>query len=369
MEGWTTLLYPKTLALTHRLTERSRGSRWKWVFLAALAVGFWLFTFFIFQKVLFYFRSIELFGDLLNFRLLSMMLLTFFSILLFSNLISALSTFFLSEDLNLFLCRPVSLEQIYYARLTETLVYSSWMVLLFALPVFLAYGWVYGVSWKFYGILLAALIPFLVIPAALGSMFSMILVNVFPARRTKDILFLLSILLVVGLYFLFRFLQPERLTNPDSFAGLVEYMTALSAPSWAFLPSVWLAESVMPYLQRTDSTPGFYLACLWSTAGALGVIGSWVAQAIFFTGWTKAQEARKAYLARIPVFNRILEAVSRPLRVQAGPWCSRTARLFFGIQPSGRSSSCSPPWSLSISTISASFPWTRLPCPVSSSRT
>src|SRR5512136_1637624 len=120
MGSWTTLLYPKTRALTHRFTERSPGSRLKWVFLIALALGFWVFTFFIFQKVLVYFRSIELFGDLLNSRLLSMMLLTFFSILLFSNLISSLSTFFLSEDLNLILCRPVSLDDIYYARLTET---------------------------------------------------------------------------------------------------------------------------------------------------------------------------------------------------------------------------------------------------------
>jgi ABC-2 type transport system permease protein len=329
MEGWTTLLYPKTLALTHGLSERSRGSRWKWVFLTALAVGFWLFTFFIFHKVLVYFRSIELFGDLLNFRLLSMMLLTFFSILLFSNLISSLSTFFLSEDLNLILCRPVSLEQIYYARLTETLFYSSWMVLLFALPVFLAYGWVYGASWKFYAILLGALIPFLVIPAALGSMLAMILVNIFPARRTKDILFLLSILLVVGLYLLFRFLRPEQLTNPDSFAGLVEYMSALSAPSWPFLPSFWLAESVMPYLQKTNSPAGFYLTCLWSTAGGFGVIGSWVAQALFFTGWTKSQEARRAYLARIPAFNRVLEAVSRPLRVQARAMVLKDGKTFF----------------------------------------
>ena len=113
MGSWTLLLYPKTRALAHRFSKSSPGSRLKWVFLFALALGFWVFTFFIFQKVLVYFRSIELFGDLLNYRLLSMMLLTFFSILLFSNLISSLSTFFLSEDLSLILCRPVPQEQVY----------------------------------------------------------------------------------------------------------------------------------------------------------------------------------------------------------------------------------------------------------------
>jgi ABC-2 type transport system permease protein len=329
MGSWTLLLYPKTRALSHRFSEKSAGSRLKWAFLLALALGFWVFTFFIFQKVLVYFRSIELFGDLLNSRLLSMMLLTFFSILLFSNLISSLSTFFLSEDLTLILCRPVPQEQLYYARLAETLGYTSWMVVLFAFPVFLAYGWVYGASWKFYGNLLAALIPFLFIPAALGTMLAMFLVNVFPARRTKDILLLLSILLAAGLYFLIRFLQPEKLTNPDSFAGLVEYMTALAAPSWPFLPSFWFAESVTPYLQDTASHAVFYQACLWSTAGAMGVVGSWVSGALFYSGWTKSQEGRKAYLTRIPLFNQLLRAASRPLRPQTRALVIKDGKTFF----------------------------------------
>jgi ABC-2 type transport system permease protein len=59
------------------------------------------------------------------------------------------------------------------------------------------------------------------------------------------------------------------------------------------------------------------------------VIGSWVAQALFFTGWTKSQEARRAYLARIPAFNRVLEAVSRPLRVQARAMVLKDGKTFF----------------------------------------
>jgi len=314
MEGWPALLFPKILSLSHHLGEQSIRARLKLTFLVVLALGFWLFTFLVFQKVLVYFHSVELFGDLLNSRLLSMMLLTFFSILLFSNLISSLSTFFLSEDLNLILSRPVPLDDIYYARLTETLVYSSWMVVLFALPVFLAYGWVYGASWKYYAVFVGGLGPFLLIPSALGVLLAMFLVNIFPARRTKDILFLLTIFLLIGIYFLFRFLQPERLVNPDSFASLVEYMTALNAPSWPFSPSFWFAESMIPFLQPAPVQAWFYLACLWSTAGALVVMGSWVSRALFISGWTKSQEARRVYLVRLPLFNRLLQGLSRFLR-------------------------------------------------------
>ncbi len=264
-------------------------------------MGFWVLTFFIFQRVLVYFRSVELFGDLLASRLMAMMLLTFFSILLFSNMISSLSTFFLAEDLHLMLSRPVSFTRLYYARLTETAIHSSWMVLLFGLPVFFAYGWVYRSSLDYYLVLIGTLIPFLIIPAALGTLFSMILVNVFPARRTKEILFLLSIILVIGLYFLLRFLQPERLVNPESFAGLVEYFTALNTPSWPFLPSFWAAESLLPFYQGNRASSSFFLGLLWSTAAAMVVLGNWASRVLFFDGWNKSQEARRARLTQSPI--------------------------------------------------------------------
>jgi ABC-2 type transport system permease protein len=103
----------------------------------------------------------------------------------------------------------------------------------------------------------------------------------------------------------------------------------LAAPSWSFLPSFWFSESVTPYLQKSASHAGFYLGCLWSTAAALGVIGSWVSQALFFPGWTKSQEARKAYLARVPAFNRLLHAASRPLRPQARAMVLKDSKTFF----------------------------------------
>jgi ABC-2 type transport system permease protein len=329
MKGWLALLSPKIRSFRHHIGTYSTRSRLRLIFLVVLGLGFWVFTFFVFQKVLAYFRSVELFGDLLNYRLLSMMLLTFFSILLFSNLISSLSTFFLSEDLNLILSRPVSLDDLYYARLTETLVYSSWMVLLFVLPVFLAYGWVYGTSWKYYAVLLGALMPFLLIPSTLGVLLAMALVNVFPARRTKDILFLLTIFLVIGIYFLLRFLQPERLVNPDSFASLVEYVTALSAPSWPFSPSFWFAEAMIPFLQPAPAQAGFYLACLWSTAGALVVMGSWASRVLLVPGWTKSQEARRVYLVRIPLFNRLVQRLGRFLHPLPRALVIKDWKIFF----------------------------------------
>jgi ABC-2 type transport system permease protein len=329
MKTWLILLSPKWISLQHRWHKPGKGSRLKLLALALLAAGFWVLTFLAFQRVLLYFRSVELFGDLLASQLMGMMLLTFFSILLFSNIISSLSTFFLAADLNLFLARPVSLDHLYYARLTETMTHSSWMVLLFGLPVFLAYGWVYQVSFTFYLVLTCALIPFLIIPAALSTLFSMILVNIIPARRTRDILFLLSIFFAIGLYFLLRFLQPERLVNPEAFAGLVEYVTALRAPSSPFLPSFWTSESLLPFYQDHQAPSTFFLGLLWSTAGATSVLGNWTFRELYFAGWTKAQEARRGRLTQRPLVDSLFGFFTRPFHRRIGALVLKDCKSFF----------------------------------------
>ena len=328
-KGWPLLLRPKMMGLANHWRHPEKGFLLKPLILLGLAVGFWVLTFFVFQKVLLYFRSVELFGDLLASKLMAMMLLTFFSFLLFSNIISSLSTFFLAEDLPLVLSCPVAFNRLYYARLTETAIHSSWMVLLFGLPVFFVYGWVYRSSLDYYLILIGTLIPFLVIPAALGSIFSMVLVNAFPARRTKEVLFLLSIGLVISLYFLLRFLQPERLVNPDSFAGLVEYFTALNTPSWPFLPSFWAAESLLPFYRGDRSGGGFFFGLLWSTAAAMVVVGNWAFRVLFFDGWNKSQEARRARFTQSPFVNRLLEGIGRPLDPRLKALTTKDLKTFF----------------------------------------
>src|SRR5215470_17088088 len=114
------------------------------VFLLGLSVAFWLGTFFVIRRVLFYFQSIYELGPALAYQFLLIILLTFLSMLLFSNLIAALSTFFLARDLDLVLATPTSLNSFYYSRLIKTTVDSSWMVLFFSLPIFAAYAGVFG---------------------------------------------------------------------------------------------------------------------------------------------------------------------------------------------------------------------------------
>ena len=102
----------------------------------------------------------------------------------------------------------------------------------FGIPVFTAYGLVYEAKLAYYLGLVSVIIPYLILAAALGITLTMLLVQIFPAQRTRDILLLLSILVIILLFFLFRFMRPERLVDPDGFARSIGWLMHMPQESY-----------------------------------------------------------------------------------------------------------------------------------------
>lgn len=300
------LLRPRWQGCRNRLRRQTLEARMRVYFMALLAAMFWIGSFGISYRVLSYFQRTEGFGDILAARLLNMIFLTFFFVLVFSNVITAMATYFTAQDLPVILSTPASRWSVYLARFTETILDSSWMVLLFGFPVFLAYGVVYKVSIWFGLAVLGAVVPFLVIPAAIGVMLSLMLVNIFPARRTRDIMILLSAVALVFFLLLIRLLRPERLVNPEATISLVEYLSKIRAPTSPLLPSQWATEFLWPIMQGLPEGALFPGLLLWSTALAFLVMGGWSFYFLYERGWNKAQESGQARLSRLRAFEKIL---------------------------------------------------------------
>jgi hypothetical protein len=85
----------------------------------AIGLAFWSAVFGISYRVLSYFRGVEEIGSLLAGKMLSMALLAFGGILLLSNLVAALSTFFLAKDLDMLIAAPIDWLRLYLAKLGE----------------------------------------------------------------------------------------------------------------------------------------------------------------------------------------------------------------------------------------------------------
>ncbi|HEY3012668.1 MAG TPA: hypothetical protein VGJ36_07985 [Gemmatimonadales bacterium] len=292
---WT-VLTPKWRSVLARLREEQSGSAGHALLLGVVALIFWAAVFGVAYRVLRYFRSVEEIGNLLAGKVLGIILLAFLSILLLSNVITALSTFFLAKDLDLLVAAPIGRSRLYLAKLAETIIHSSWMVGLLALPIFTAYGIVYHGGPLYPVVVLAGLIPYLVLPAVAGAAITLVLVNIFPARRTRELLGLVASGAVVIVLVILRFLRPEQLAQPEGFRNLVDYLAVLRTPTSPFLPSEWTASMIMNWLLRVaDPWP---IAKLWTAAVVAVVAGALLHRRLYHLGFSKAQEGAERKIRR-----------------------------------------------------------------------
>ena len=321
------VLQPKwRTALQRFRQERAQGGMGKLVILTLVGLAFWAGVYGVLYLILRYFRGVEELGPLLAGKLLSLALLSFVSILVLSNVITALSSFFLAKDLDLLVSAPVDWLRLYLAKLLETAVHSSWMVALMAVPLLTAYGVIYHGGWLFAPYAILVIVPLLALPAVLGSALTLVLVNIFPARRTRDLLSIIALGAGAGVILLFRMIRPEQLARPEGFRNLLEFIAVLKTPTSPFMPSEWATHAIMSFLHGPlDWLP---LVLLWSTAAGFVTLGAILHWRLYPTGYTKAQEGAERFI-RGGFWRWSLGFILAPFPVAKREFVLKDVRLFF----------------------------------------
>ncbi len=321
------LLLPKWLTARARTMQGEKGRGARFAVLGFTGFLFWAFIFGVLYRLLTYFRGVEEIGQLLAGKLLGLILLGFTSILLLSNVITALSSFFLAKDLDMLVAGPVDWLRLYGAKLLETVIASSWMVLIVSVPMFSAYGLVYDGGWFFPVVVVLLMLPLFIIPAVVGSAVTLSLVNIFPARRTRDILSVIAVLTAGGIVLLFRLIRPERLARPEGFRSLVDFIAVLRTPTSPLLPSEWVQKATMGYLNGEPDWLAMYL--LWTTAAAAIVLGALLHRWLYLTGYSKAQESAQRFVQSGGVLAAIGDRVLAPFGTLRRELVLKELRLFF----------------------------------------
>jgi ABC-2 type transport system permease protein len=321
------LLVPKWLTARSRAMQGEKGRSARIAILGFTGILFWAFIFGVLFRLLTYFRGVEEIGALLAGKLLGLILLGFTSILLLSNIITALSSFFLAKDLDMLVAGPVDWLRLYGAKLLETVIASSWMVLLVSVPMFTAYGLVYDGGFAFPLLAIAVMLPLFIIPAVIGSALTLTLVNVFPARRTRDILSVIAVLAAGGIVLLFRLVRPEQLARPEGFRNLMDFISVLRTPSSPLMPSEWASKVTMGFLGGEMDWLDLYL--LWSTAAAALVFGALLHRWLYLTGFSKAQESSQRFVRGGGLMGRIGRWLLSPFGILRRELVLKELRLFF----------------------------------------
>ena len=287
-----TLLRPRLLSFKNGgLSKNRRGRGLRFFLMSIIGLAFWSGTFVILYRVLIYFQRMESFGDLLAYKLLSMALITFFSLLIFSSILASLSKLYLSKDLPLVHSMPVSREKIFLARWWESTLDSSWMVLIFSLPLFLSYGIVYKAGGFYYMMVGLNLFPFCLIASGLSVLIVMWVGLFLPAGRVRGAFVFFGLFLFLLLVVAFRLIRPEKFVNPESLTPFVLYLRSMESSHSPWLPTTWFFDSLRASLAGSVGDAFFHSALSWSFAISIIFIASWVSGAIYFKGLSKAQVA------------------------------------------------------------------------------
>ncbi len=293
MKHVLTLLRPRVFSFKNKgLFKNDRGRRVKLFLFGTIGICFWGGIFAVSLRVLIYFKEISELGDILAHKLLSMILLTFFSLLIFSSILTAISKLYLSRDLSLVHSMPVSSFKIFIARWIESTIDSSWMVIVYTLPIFMSYGIVYQAGFFFYWDMIMVILSLAVIASSTSVILVVLVVNFVPANRMRNMSIFFGLCLFLILFFAFRFLQPERLVDPEVFSTTLVYLKSLKTPAPPYLPSTWAYDSLKAALSGHIQQGMFHTALSWTWAGVMVFMAIILADAVYFKGLSKAHTAQ-----------------------------------------------------------------------------
>lgn len=269
------LLRPKILSAYNSLRFTHYASLLKRLPFIFIGLVFWLVFYIGSYKVLNFIRSIEFLGEVLSKKLLS---ITFFGIgifLLISNIITALSSFYISKDIPFLMYRPVDIREILRLKTIETITSSSWMVLSFMPPFFIAYGISYNASPLFYIFLILTFIPFTLIPGGTGIVIAHLLTRVFPVKKIRLTLLGAGLLMFLFLYLFVRSQLSVNFESPEEF---IYSFLAIKTDS-PLMPNFWITEALMAILREKTPDVLYFLLILSNGLFFImlsGAVGYWL---------------------------------------------------------------------------------------------
>jgi ABC-2 type transport system permease protein len=324
MSQLMTLWWEKIRSTRNDLKNPTREKTIRMVFFGAGGVVFIVLDYVLFYRILGLLLNpqpivgldIERVGSILVDQLMAMINLTLFSVLVFSNIVASLSALYLSRDLDLLMSSPIPHTRLFTAKFVQGAINSSYMVVIFGLPIYCALGRAFGANAGYYAGIVLLMVPFVTIPAAIGTLMTMLLLRFFPAKRTHQVLTVLGMVFAGGLIFFFRYLRPESLYEDISTLSQPDFMVALEelrVPKYPFLPSTWLSHLINSMVGQ--ETGVFVENLIYLLAGAVLGTGAVIAVSrfIYFPGFSKSSESRDRGVRRRAGGLGIIDRLFSPL--------------------------------------------------------
>ena len=235
------------------------------IVIIAFGIGATFFFKVIFKGLL----NLEGIGEPLLWRVIGITLVTVFALLVVSNLVTGIATLYRSPEIPFLFTKPIPFRRVYISCFIDNLVYSSWSLAVLGVPIIVAWGLVFKVSfWIITALILFGLVSLVLIAAELGA--AILTGLVFLTRRTSikfSVLILIAVILGAigwGVHQRNRGLVVEGAARTST---IERYLTTLGRENRTpIFPSHWLSQAMRAIGKGEVKRAGFLVGLLTLTS-------------------------------------------------------------------------------------------------------
>jgi ABC-2 type transport system permease protein len=316
------MMWAKARVGRHSLAALRHESRLKVAVVSVSALGLWIGAFIAFAEAFGWLRDFDplpipgalRLGDIVAVRMLAVFSLALFFMLTFSNVLICFSTAYRAKEVRLLLQAPVTVRTFFFARFLEAAVFSSWASAYLGSPLVLAYGLNSHAPGAFYAAALLFYLPFVAIPAAIGSIIAILGVYTLP-RLPKRLLGLLGAALGIAFFLYLRGIMNAGHLADENIIPFLDQLTRHTQSE--LLPSYWLWQGLLEVATDDYRSAMFYFLLLVSNALFLTWLAVEAAERLFYTGWTAMQSSTQRRVRRrglVSVLDGLTFALREPIR-------------------------------------------------------
>ncbi|MEO0281144.1 MAG: hypothetical protein ABIN05_02180 [candidate division WOR-3 bacterium] len=220
-------------------------------------------TYFVFFKVFNYLLNLEDIGHGFIYRISSLLFTIIFFLLFTSSIITSLSTFFRTPELEFLFSTPLKTEHIFFSKIVENGFYASWASLIISLPLIFSIAKVFNIESIYLVKWLILFIGMLFVSTSFGIFIVFLISDLFKRFSLNFLISLIFIILISFFVFFFIFVKPDIFNLPKNatLEEVTKYLNSLEVEQFKYLPSGLVLQIIFNDINaKSSSVQYFYLS-------------------------------------------------------------------------------------------------------------
>lgn len=294
MDGARGLAFARLKILKNSIAGIRNEPSLKIVLITTLTVLFWFAALFLFHRGLAFFYAIPIVGPVLIDEALYIFFAVLFIMLTLSSVIVCHTTLFSSREVQFLFSRPVDHGTIYFYRLVQAGIFSSWAFLFLGIPFLIAYAVIKSATLWFYLAIPAWFGVFVILPTAIAAPAVLVMVRLVDYDRAKYFFMAAAALMLLAAYWYYRTeIAPEARAGGDIASFMETFLHHLRILKHPFYPGYWMASSILRASMAQPSESLVYLS-IYGASALVALQANWfAAKSLFYKGWLATQNRSK----------------------------------------------------------------------------